>query len=291
MLDYLKNILPRLKQHGQALDRKELFSDQPWVIVDEQLNKQQIIFKRDGRLLMSTNGQGFEGKWEYLPEVNGLWIDRGFDKLLLNQGFYLDGVMILKKDGIKDEPVLFANPNKVPDLDVQKYLEPIFKKKTQTAKLEQSVLTYPLELGKELDVYDCWSINYLNNNRCEIEGQIPLDGTYNMLGDNVRFVIENGLLKRIFYTNIYKTDLGDLYIDQKRNDYFTYNDSVYQENNPYPTGTFLFPKDSIIKFLQLDNGKVVKIKYKRRLTQDLGVVFIILAIIVLALLAVVASMQ
>ena len=89
MKNYLSNILPRIKQFSQDLDKKEGFVDVPWVIIDELQNQQKYIFKRNGELLMSLNGQVTVGKWEYLSAARSLLIDRNVDKILLNQNFIL----------------------------------------------------------------------------------------------------------------------------------------------------------------------------------------------------------
>ena len=47
MKNYLSNILPRLKQYSHDLDRKEVFIEVPWVIIDEQLNQQKYIFSQE----------------------------------------------------------------------------------------------------------------------------------------------------------------------------------------------------------------------------------------------------
>ena len=68
MNHYINNILPRLKEFSESLDRKEVFIDHPWVIVDDNLNQEKYIFKRNGDLIMSLNGQVTIGKWEYLSK-------------------------------------------------------------------------------------------------------------------------------------------------------------------------------------------------------------------------------
>jgi hypothetical protein len=46
--EYFLNILPRLKELSSSLDKKEIFIDQPWVLIDDNFKKHQYIFKRDG---------------------------------------------------------------------------------------------------------------------------------------------------------------------------------------------------------------------------------------------------
>ncbi len=52
MKAYLENLLPRIKQYSQSLDKKELFVDVPWVLIDPDLNQHKYIFKRDGQLII-----------------------------------------------------------------------------------------------------------------------------------------------------------------------------------------------------------------------------------------------
>lgn len=83
MLEYLSNLLPRLRQYSETLDKKEILIDQPWVLIDKGLNKQQYIFERSGRLLVSVNGETEIGKWEYIPAVKSLLIHMSDNHLML----------------------------------------------------------------------------------------------------------------------------------------------------------------------------------------------------------------
>lgn len=122
MLLYIKNLLPRLRQYSQSLDKIELLVEHPWVLIDEEMNQHKYIFRRNGDLLMSINGKGVKGKWEYLSVAKSLWIDRGQDNIMLNHDFIDPAVMILKMDGNKDMPFVLANENLVPELKVLMYL-------------------------------------------------------------------------------------------------------------------------------------------------------------------------
>lgn len=165
---YLKNILPRIKQFSQDLDRKEIFIDQPWVIIDEDMNQQKYIFKRDGELIMSYNGEAIKGTWEYISAAKSLLINRVNDSLLLNQGFIDPKVMVLKKDGLKDNNnLIMANQNLLPNLDVERYLKNIYyhnnrilnrySESGQTLEIHQSAESYSNGL------YDPGKISY----KCE----------------------------------------------------------------------------------------------------------------------------
>lgn len=127
MIDYIRKILPRIQQYSKQLDKQEVFVDKPWVFIDEDNNNHEYMFLRDHRLIMSLNGIVKEGKWELLP--NGkLLINRIQDTIMLQNMFIDDALMLLKKSGTADIPFTLINENKIPDLDVVKYLQRVQEK-------------------------------------------------------------------------------------------------------------------------------------------------------------------
>jgi hypothetical protein len=136
MREYILNILPRIRQYSKTLDKIENFVDKPWVILDEYNNQQKFIFRRNGELLMSLNGQVTIGKWKYIAEANSLLIDRITDKILLNQDFVDPAVMILKMDGRLDKPFLLANEKLIPDLDIGRYLHELYYSKNSISLIQ-----------------------------------------------------------------------------------------------------------------------------------------------------------
>ena len=79
MLNFITNLLPRLRQFSQSLDQAELFVDKPWVLLDEDGQQQTYIFQRGGKLIMSLDGKVQMGTWEYIAAAQRLLIDRGAD--------------------------------------------------------------------------------------------------------------------------------------------------------------------------------------------------------------------
>lgn len=121
MIEYLKNILPRISHFSKLLDKEEVFINKPWVYLDEESNNHGYLFHRDKRLIMSFNGKVTIGSWELLPHGK-LLIDRCTDKILLENMFIDDALMVLKKSGSQDESFVLINESVIPDLDALKYL-------------------------------------------------------------------------------------------------------------------------------------------------------------------------
>ena len=126
MIEYLKNILPRLRQKAESLNNIEAFVDKPWILFKENGENERFLFRRDRTLIVSQKGHVVKAKWEYLDFDNSILIDFENSSLLLNQGFLYSGLMILKKDGT-DVMFLFMNYNIIHDLDLIKYLSTIEK--------------------------------------------------------------------------------------------------------------------------------------------------------------------
>lgn len=172
MKTYLQDIVKRLSQFSEKLDNTTLFIDKPWVLIDTESNYHKYIFKRDGQLIMSFNGQVQLGKWEYLTAAKSILIDRIKDKVLLNQSFFDSAVMVLKIDGTTNDLFILANEIIIPDLDVKKYLQSVTYRK-------YNVITRRLENGKTLEIYRGSSEAPLQiGMKATIDGEQPDDGKY-----------------------------------------------------------------------------------------------------------------
>ncbi|AXJ02495.1 hypothetical protein CYPRO_3262 [Cyclonatronum proteinivorum] len=83
MTHHLRDLLPRLKKYSAELDHASFLVDKPWVVShDKNAPFQKLIFRRDGRVHLSNEGDVIDGKWEYLPEAKALIIDYGNSKKL-----------------------------------------------------------------------------------------------------------------------------------------------------------------------------------------------------------------
>jgi hypothetical protein len=128
MEEYFKNLINRLRRYSTDLDKIELFVDRSWLYQDDKNNNHEYIFLRDQRLILTLNGAVTEGKWELLP--NGkLLINRVHDRILLENLFIDNALMVLKKSGSGDIPFILYDPLLIPDGDVVKYLNTVEGKK------------------------------------------------------------------------------------------------------------------------------------------------------------------
>ena len=246
MKKYVTSIIPRLKEFSANLDKKELFIDVPWVIINENLNQEKYIFKRNGELIMSLNGQVTIGKWEYLLSARSLLIDRIHDKILLNQNFIDSGVMILNKDGAKNDYFFFANELIITDLDIFSYIKKIFHNK-------KNIIEVKLKNGKILEIND-FSIQ-IDNNIVTIEGDPVADGILELHNSRRKYLIKNGRIDKIYILETFKTDLGIIEIERQHDYTYIKGNLVFKNGSIAPDGKYRVP---FLRSITVENGIIIK---------------------------------
>jgi len=213
MIEFLKNIIPRIQKYSKGLDKIEVFVDktEPWIFVDEKGGQHQYIFLREGkRLIMISNGITTVGKWELLP-TNQLLIDRISDIITLDHLFVEKALLILKRSGTDDLPFVLISREEIPDLDVESYLE-----KFESQKERKEV---PLDLQK-YRVLSSGEISgpiFIVGKKIEfIDEQIHY-GTFKKIPSiHQEFVtIEYNVITRVFYKVGYTYNKKAIIIEQR----------------------------------------------------------------------------
>jgi len=252
MKTYIDNLLPRLKQFSQSLDRKEIFIDTPWIYVDENNSRHKYIFQRDGSLIMSVNGEVLIGKWEYLSVANSILIDRIRDKILLNQHFIHSSIMILKLDGTSENNLILANELIIPDYNVYDFLKTFYNEKA-------NIKVINLKDGRSLELENN-PYGIIANSLATINGDKIEDCILETLENDKKYKIENSQIVRVLIDVIYKTKKGELTIEQE--EYGScYGDRVFYKSLPAPDGIYSM---GFLENLYVVDGKLT---YKRAYKQ------------------------
>lgn len=138
MKEIIISFLGKIKTQNKTLGRTNLLVNHPWTLIDTEGNQQKLIFKTNGALLVSMNGEVLEGTWEYLDEAKSLYLKYANKQFLYNEAYAQDAIIILKKDGSKDDFIIYANQNVIPDLDWVTYLQGQVKK-APVLEVEKSI--------------------------------------------------------------------------------------------------------------------------------------------------------
>jgi hypothetical protein len=254
---YLQNLLPRLREFSQSLEKKEMLIDQPWILTGDVPNKQQFIFRRDGQLIQSVNGDVETGTWEYIAAAQSLLIQSNSIKILLNHAFFDKGVLLLKKDGSSDAPWILANKNIIPDLDVESYLKKLVAKKQQLGWIK-------LDSGEEIEFEDPFSSGIKQGSAVKLNGSNVPDGIYNTENNNLILTIHDSTVTQLISKTVYSTDKGDIIIHEilELDPSIRKGLKVWSGQYPAANGRYTFKDDDInAKYIDVQNGIISKVKY------------------------------
>jgi hypothetical protein len=275
MKTHLSDILPRLKKYSQSLDQTAMLVDKPWVVNAGNNEYQKLIFKRDGTVLLSRNGNLIDGKWEYIPGANALVIDYGSNKILYRHSYLDEAVLALQKDGAfssRDENSLFllANENEIPSGNGEKYLLDRYFS-------DEGLISYQLNDGRQLIIKSLGG-GSVGADISEIS-EVKSDGQYLSDCNKRKYIISNGILSAVS-KKIYLSDTAYTWsqfsVPQK-------GDLVYTGRSGSHTGVFKLNDLEIF----VKNKTIVKVKDKEmvKLGWVLGLfILFIIAVIVYAII-------
>jgi hypothetical protein len=256
MKEYLTNLLPRLVQFSESLDKKEILIDQPWVLLDEHLHKHQYIFRREGQLIVALNGEAKKGRWEYISVARSLFIEIEGKQTLYKHGFVDKGILILQKDSLFDDPFMMMNERVIPDLDAKKYLRSILSNKLNYRWVQ-------IEDGFEMEYIGGGNNDTLTvGTQVSISGSPVKDGIYRIAKSELCIDIRGSKIYRIFSLIRFLTDKGNIDITVGFNSTIIVGDAVYQQNAVAQDGKYRLQHGGDINFIEVHNGRIISITTK-----------------------------
>jgi len=194
MNTYLQNIVSRIKVFSSQLDKKELFVDKLFHLVQENNEVHQYTFLRNGKLILSIDGKVIpNASWELL--ITGqLLINRGKDLITLDFDFLHPEILILKMGGTSHMPFIIYNKSVIEDGNVIAFLQKFEAKKTgqKIFRMDTILLSEP-EINKEV---------ILDENGKPFNGELCSEP--DSIGHKDVLIVENGkTIERYFDKEFY----------------------------------------------------------------------------------------
>lgn len=141
MKTYILDTVNRIKRFSESIDVSTLLCNKQWVVFNDTGEKQSLIFKSNGSLIITTNGVGFETKWNWISANKSLTINEKNLIVLLHPSFVNKTILALQLDGTNQYTFLIDNNNKsfVPRTlsELDQYFIDIEKKEEQKEKNKQ----------------------------------------------------------------------------------------------------------------------------------------------------------
>jgi ribosomal protein S17 len=253
---YLQNLVNDLKQFSASLDKQSMLVNKPWALIDSELGIQKLIFEKNNDLILSKNGEVTIGKWKYLAEAKCLLIDRGEDKILCNEMYFDDSVLMLKVDGIGNTFFVLANENNLPDLDAYSYLRKLSYNK-------YGILYMPLAKDRYL------KIKPNHNNELGVGSEVSIDtgdikeGTFLSQEEDKKISVENNKIVAITY--LQKYDVGNnnyIIVEQNNRSNFEIGNRVSFNNLAIDNDNYLISEKGLR--IVVVNSQIKAITYLKR---------------------------
>lgn len=124
MEQFIKNIIPNIKQYGKLLSQKEHFLNKSWLLINTDGDVIQFTFKKNGELIHSTNGDAIKGRWELLS-TDKILLESGISFLQLENLFFNKDIIILLKPSRSEELFILINEAVLKNKNIHEYLKSI----------------------------------------------------------------------------------------------------------------------------------------------------------------------
>ncbi len=136
MEEYIKKIIPNIRQSGTSLSYKEKFTNKIWYQINQNNDLVEYMFKKNGVLVISTNGNVKKGIWELLSSKK-LLFENSSGSFQLDHLFFDENIMILLKRGKVEEMLILVDTEVIKDKNPLNYLEKVRKK--QPSPLQEMI--------------------------------------------------------------------------------------------------------------------------------------------------------
>jgi hypothetical protein len=277
---YILNLISRARAFGKKLNKIVEFMDRDWTLHDEFGNTHVFRFKSGGVLRKSLNGNFTDMKWELEGEDAIAIHEQGSSKgEIFRYCFFLDGVLVVQKEGTTTVPTIFYNPSVIVDGDIKSYLYSYILNKEKLNKIDDSKEYFfknphnlPLNIGQA--VFD-------NNLQPVSHATIKTS--------NKIILIENGLIKSITYYLIFDSNQGPIKIYSKYYDLLIgkifKGDRVDADNDNIISGKIQL-KGKSDATLTIDKNIIIKISHPDGFSKEAQVLIYLLTLLSLVLAAV-----
>lgn len=112
MNTYVLNILNKFKTFCDNMDVSAAICNKTWVVFNDSGERELYLFQQDGSVIITTNGIGFMGKWQWIPANNSLIIQQKESVLMFHPRYIDDMVLALTLDGTNLHSFLIEDKNR-----------------------------------------------------------------------------------------------------------------------------------------------------------------------------------
>lgn len=141
MENYIKNIIPNIKQYGMMLSQKEYFINKTWLLINDSSDLVQYTFKKNSELIISINGDVQKGKWELLSSTKIL-LESPTGSIQLENLFFNKDIIVLLKPSLIEELFVLINEEVIKDKNPFEYLKSLEKSNNEVSDSNEYLMIF-----------------------------------------------------------------------------------------------------------------------------------------------------
>lgn len=141
MENYIKSIIPNIKQFGMMLSQKEYFINKTWLLINDSSDLVQYTFKKNSELIISINGDVQKGKWELLSSTKIL-LESPTGSIQLENLFFNKDIIVLLKPSLIEELFVLINEEVIKDKNPFEYLKSLEKSNKEVSDSNEYLMIF-----------------------------------------------------------------------------------------------------------------------------------------------------
>jgi hypothetical protein len=248
MFEYLKFLFKKLKTFDRKLNTIAILQNKFWIRINENEIAEKWFFRDNGRLIISINGNVTEGRYEYLNESNLILEFQG-NRILLNQNFIYNDLLLLKKDSDESEFYAFYDSTKFNPNEFVQFIENSRKNDLNIVEIELIDNT-TAEVVRELNQQTIVLGNHILINQ-QLASQSFVETKTKI------YELKEGKIDKIFFKYQYKIN-DIIFTVKQRNISINVMDEIIKYTEPIEDGLYIINYDIGIEIKEYQ----INAKYK-----------------------------
>lgn len=254
MFEYLKFLFTKVKSFDEKLKNIAFLQDKTWIRISLNGFNEKWFFRKNGVLTLSINGDVIDGSYELLNEY--LIIKFSNKKILLNQSFIYNDILLLKKDSVDSDFFAFYDNSKFSENEFLKHIE---YSRRKDLNIKQITL---LDNTKAEIIRNPNQKGIIKGNTVLIKGQLP---NQDLIETNFNYYeLVNGKISNIFNKRKYKIFDNEITIKQKW-EKLSIGDKIVSSNNKLLNGRYKIKSVNGIEIFDNTIEKIFHISYRETL--------------------------
>jgi hypothetical protein len=207
MLEYLKYLFQQLKAQNRKLTDIAVIQNRLWVLFKEGNQTEKWLFESNGNLVVSIEGNVTDGSWRYIAATNQIIIDCKGLKMLFNQNFIHDNILLLRKDSSELDFLVLYDDKEFSRVQFMEFLKDVKRKDIAETRVRLNITEIELSDGSMIElIREPGQSSKIQLGNIVIRNGEPISEDSVRTKDRQILELTKGKIKKIYYLRTYILD-------------------------------------------------------------------------------------